>query len=112
VDIRPEFVDHARAVAAAKGMADRVTFEEGDFADRLAFDNGTFDWVWSSDCLGFHPLPNEVTRVIKPGGSLNIIFWSSEQLLPGYPLLESKLKMTSRGLAPFGVESHPRQTSY
>lgn len=107
VDVKPEFLEHARAVTAAKGMSDRVTFEEGDISDRLPFDDCTFDWVWSSDCLGYLPLSKEVTRVIKPGGSLNILFWSSEHLLPGYPLLESRLKTTSGGLAPFGVESKP-----
>lgn len=106
LDIKPEFLERARAVTAAKGMSDRVTFEEGDY-NRLPFDDGTFDWVWSSDCLGYIPLTNEVTRVIKPGGSLNILFWSSEQLLPGYPLLESRLRATTAGLAPFSIESKP-----
>jgi demethylmenaquinone methyltransferase/2-methoxy-6-polyprenyl-1,4-benzoquinol methylase len=107
LDIKPEFLKHARAAATAKGMSDRVTFEEGDYRGRLPFDDDAFDWVWSSDCLGYLPLSKELTRVIRPGGSLNILFWSSEQLLPGYPLLEAKLKATSGGLAPFGIESKP-----
>jgi ubiquinone/menaquinone biosynthesis C-methylase UbiE len=107
LDIKHEFLEHARAAAAAQGMSDRVTFQEGDCRDRLPFDDGAFDWVWSSDFLGYLPLSKEVTRVIKPGGSLNVLFWSSEQLLPGYPLLESRLKTTSGGLAPFGIESKP-----
>jgi demethylmenaquinone methyltransferase/2-methoxy-6-polyprenyl-1,4-benzoquinol methylase len=106
LDIKPEFLEHAREVAAEKGMSDRVSFKEGD-CNQLPFENGDFDWVWSSDCLGYVPLTKEVTRMIKPGGSLNISFWSSEQLLPGYPQLESKLKATSGGLAPFGNESRP-----
>lgn len=107
VDIKPEFLDRARAAAAAKGMSDRITFEKGDYNGRLPFDDGAVDWVWSSDCVGYLPLSKEVTRVIKPGGSLNIVFWSSEQLLPGYPLLEARLKATSGGLAPFGRGSNP-----
>jgi len=107
LDIEPEFLERARAVAAARGMSDRVAFEEADLGTRLPFDDGAFEWVWSSDCLGYLPLTGEVTRVIGPGGSLNIALWSSEQLLPGYPLLESKLRATRGGLAPFGTESKP-----
>jgi len=106
LDIKPEFLEYAREVAAEKGMSDRVSFKEGD-CNQLPFENGDFDWVWSSDFLGYAPLPKDVARVIKPGGSLNIVFWSSEQLLPGYPQLESKLKATSGGLAPFDNESKP-----
>jgi len=113
LDIRSEFLDYARDVVAKKGMSDRVSFDEGDF-NRLPFDDNTFDWVWSSDCIGYIPPTKEVTRVIKPGGSLNIAFWSSEQLLPGYPLLELKLKATTAGIAPFAKgnkpESHPLRT--
>ncbi|MFC1974192.1 class I SAM-dependent methyltransferase [Chloroflexota bacterium] len=106
LDIRPEFLDYARQVTAQKGMSDRVTFDNGDL-NQLPYDNNTFDWVWSSDCIGYIPPTKQVTRVIKPGGSLNIAFWSSEYLLPGYPQLEAKLRMTTVGLAPFSLDSKP-----
>jgi len=113
LDIKPEFLKYARETTAKKGMSDRISFKEGDF-NRLPFTDNTFDWVWSSDCIGYIPPTKGVTRVIQPGGSLNIAFWSSEQLLPGYPLLESKLKTTTAGLAPFVMdgkpESHPLRT--
>jgi len=113
LDIRPEFLAYAREVVEKKSMSDRITFAEGDF-NQLPFDDDSFNWVWSSDCIGYIPPTKEVTRVIKPGGSLNIAFWSSEQLLPGYPQLEAKLKMTTVGLAPFAPdgkpESHPLRT--
>jgi len=106
LDIRPEFLDYAREVTVKKGMSDRVTFDEGDF-NHLPYDDNAFDWVWSSDCIGYIPPTKQVTRVIKPGGSLNILFWSSEMLLPGYPQLEAKLRMTSVGLAPFVADGKP-----
>lgn len=113
LDIKPEFLKYAREATAKKGMSERISFREGDFY-QLPFDDSTFDWVWSSDCIGYIPPTKEVTRVIKPGGSLNIAFWSSEQLLPGYPLLELKLKATTAGIAPFVTddkpESHPLRT--
>ncbi|MFC1978913.1 class I SAM-dependent methyltransferase [Chloroflexota bacterium] len=110
LDIKPEFLVYAREVIEKKGMSKRVSFKEGDFY-QLPFDDDTFDWVWSSDCIGYIPPTKEVTRVIKPGGSLNIAFWSSEQLLPGYPLLELKLKATTAGLAPFVTDGKP-ETHY
>ena len=47
------------------------------------------------------PLLRELARVVKPGGTVAILAWSSQQLLPGYPLLEARLDATSSGIAPF-----------
>jgi len=74
--------------------------------NRLPFDDDAFDWAWSANCVGYHPaeplpLVRELTRVVKPGGSVAILAWSSQQLLPGYPLLEARLNATSSGIAPF-----------
>jgi demethylmenaquinone methyltransferase/2-methoxy-6-polyprenyl-1,4-benzoquinol methylase len=111
VDKNPVLLSRAREISVEKGIADRVSFEEGDYCTHLPFDDGEFDWVWSSDCLGYLPINDEVLRVIRPAGSLVISFWSSEQLLPGYPVLESKLRGTRSGLAPFSrnarSEEHP-----
>ncbi|KAF5417584.1 MAG: hypothetical protein C5S48_00135 [Candidatus Methanogaster sp.] len=62
--------------------------------------------MWSANCAGYaprEPLPllKELARVVKPGGSVIIIAWSSQQLLPGYPVLEAHLNATSSGIAPF-----------
>ena len=43
----------------------------------------------------------EFYRVIKPGGSIFILFWSSQKLLAGYPIIEAKLNTTSSATAPF-----------
>jgi SAM-dependent methyltransferase len=73
----------------------------------LPFDDDTFDWVWSADTLwpvgGKDPLPlvRELARVIKPGGIVAILFWSSQKLLPGYPLLEARLNATRAGNFPY-----------
>jgi len=107
LDIRPEFIKYAKTVAQEKGLSERTSFREGDF-NRLPFDNNAFDWVWSSDCIGYEPPTQEIVRVIKPGGSLNLSLWSSEQLLPGYPILEAHLKATSGGIAPFTDRSKPQ----
>ena len=53
------------------------------------------------------PLVKELVRVVKPGGSLAILAWSSEKLLPGHPLLEARLQATSPGIAPFAKGKKP-----
>ena len=37
--------------------------------------------------------------MVKPGDSVDIPGWSSQQLLPGYPLLEARLNTASSRLA-------------
>lgn len=49
----------------------------------------------------------ELTRVVKSGGSVTILAWSSQQFLPGYPLLEARLNATSSGIAPFVKGKRP-----
>jgi ubiquinone/menaquinone biosynthesis C-methylase UbiE len=105
LDLSPELLVHAEGIAKKAGLAGRVSFREGD-ACNLPFEDDTFDWAWSMDCVGyapFDPLPalQELRRVVKPGGSIAILAWSSERLLPGYPLLEARLSGTATGIAPF-----------
>ncbi|VFQ45306.1 s-adenosyl-l-methionine-dependent methyltransferase [Desulfoluna butyratoxydans] len=87
------------------GLSQRISFQKGDVTT-LPFDNHTFDWAWSADCIGYAPLEplpllKELSRVVKPGGIVAISGWSSENLLPGYPRLEARLRAISGGLAPF-----------
>ena len=53
------------------------------------------------------PLVKELARVVRPGGSVAIFAWSSERLLPGYPLLEAHLGATLSGMAPFAKGNRP-----
>lgn len=111
LDISAEMLGHAREIAKEAGLAERISFKEGDAA-KLPFDDNTFDWVWSCDCVGYapwEPLPllKEMARVAKPGGTVAIAAWSSEKLLPGYPLLEARLEATADGIAPFAEGKKP-----
>jgi demethylmenaquinone methyltransferase/2-methoxy-6-polyprenyl-1,4-benzoquinol methylase len=49
----------------------------------------------------------ELARVVKPGGKIFILLWSSQMLLPGYPLLEARLNVTALGQAPFDTNLRP-----
>jgi ubiquinone/menaquinone biosynthesis C-methylase UbiE len=105
LDLSREFLDRGRDIMKKVGLSERISFQEGDISN-LPFDNGTFDWAWSSDCIGYapwEPLPllNELARVVRPGGLVAIMAWSSENLLPGYPKLEARLRATTSGIAPF-----------
>jgi demethylmenaquinone methyltransferase/2-methoxy-6-polyprenyl-1,4-benzoquinol methylase len=111
LDLSPEFLAHAREVVKKSSLSEQVSFQEGD-VNELSFDENTFDWVWSVDCVGyptgeFLPLPKELARVVKPGGSVAILAWSSQQLLPGYPLLEARLNATCSAIAPFVKGKRP-----
>ena len=111
LDISAEMLAYGREMVKKAGLSERITFQEGDIAS-LPFDDNTFDWVWSTDCVGYGPwdtikLLKELVRVIKPGGIVSIAAWSSEKLLPGYPRLEARLGATADGIAPFVHGKNP-----
>ncbi len=118
LDLRSHFLVRAEEIVKESGLSGQVRFQEGDLS-QLLFDDDTFDWVWSLDtvwpgpkemgCPAEDPLPlvSELARVVKPGGIVAIVFWSSQELLPGYPLLEARLNATSPANAPFTQGMRP-----
>jgi ubiquinone/menaquinone biosynthesis C-methylase UbiE len=112
LDRSPELLAYGGEVVERAGLSERISFQEGDVR-ALPFDDETFDWAWSKDCVGYgpqlEPLPlvKELARVVKPGGSMAILAWSSQMLLPGYPLLEAHLNATTSGIAPFASGCRP-----
>ena len=111
LDVAPEFLARGTEIIREAGFSERISFQEGSVA-KLPFDDNTFDWVWSANCVGYGPwepmpLLKELVRVVKPGGTMAILAWSSEELLPGYPVLEARLKATSAGIAPFVKSNGP-----
>jgi ubiquinone/menaquinone biosynthesis C-methylase UbiE len=112
LDRSADFLARARETAGRSSLSKtRVSFREGDVR-RLPFDDDTFDWAWSVDCAGYAPgepvpLLKELARVVKPGGGVAILGWSSQQLLPGHPLLEARLNATCAGIAPFVKGKRP-----
>ena len=99
LDIAEELLQCAGEFIKTSELSERISFKEGDI-NNLPFENGIFDWVWSSDCVGYPTaqepaiLLRELTRVAKPGGRVAILGYTSQQLLPGYPLLEARLNAT------------------
>ncbi|MBN2116709.1 MAG: class I SAM-dependent methyltransferase [Anaerolineales bacterium] len=114
VDVVPEFLAFGEKLAGQFCLSERISFRLGDM-NRLPFDEDTFDWAWSADCIGYPagelvPQLKELMRVVKPGGTVVILAWSSQQVLPGYPLLEARLNATCSAYLPFlkgkGPELH------
>ena len=89
----------------------RRHFVQGDAAG-LEFEDDRFDWALSMDCVNYNrqltdkPL-GEMKRVVRPGGRIILAAWSSQMLLPGYPLLEARLNAAPEGLAPFETGMPP-----
>ena len=69
IDILPKLLAHGAAMVAKLGLSDRITFREADVS-HLPFENDTFDWAWSADCIGYPageltPLLEELIRVVN-----------------------------------------------
>lgn len=111
LDISPELLLYGEEMVKKSALSKRITFRKGDVSN-LPFDDDAFDWVWSADCVGYPvaqllPLLKELARVVRPDGSLAILAWSSQQLLPGYPLLEARLNATCSTYTPFVKGKNP-----
>ncbi|HSL43469.1 MAG TPA: class I SAM-dependent methyltransferase [Anaerolineales bacterium] len=105
LDLMPELLSYGKELVSKAGFGDRITFHAGD-VNCLPFESNSFDWAWSADCIGYPagdlmPSLQELMRVVKPGGSVILLGWSSQQLLPGYPLLEARLNATCSAYNPF-----------
>ena len=113
LDQKTDFIAYARELAANASLSERLSFQEGDM-HHLPFDDHMFDWIWSSDCAGYGTkqsvrLVQELTRVVRPGGIIALLIYTSQQLLPGYPLLEARLNATTAGIAPFTTDMKPEE---
>ena len=119
LDISAQGLFRARASSARAGLAERLAFLQGDLRC-LPFEDHVFDWAWCADSLwpgpksqgflGMDPLPilRELARVVRPGGMIAILFWSSQKMLPGHPFLEARLNATRAAGYPFQEDWGPK----
>jgi ubiquinone/menaquinone biosynthesis C-methylase UbiE len=111
MDITPELLAYGEGLARQAGLAGRITFKQGDMT-HLPFPDASFDWAWSADSVGYPardalPAINELARVVRPGGRIFVLAWTSQQVLPGYPLLEARLNDLCSAYAPYLAVSSP-----
>ena len=96
IDISEENLARARSLAEQSPGPGSVAFLRSNLR-ALGFRAGVFDWAYCADVLW--PVPErdplqalaELARVVRPGGTIAILFWTSQQLLTGYPELEARL---------------------
>ncbi len=113
LDINQLFIEKARSLADHTPHGQRITFQVGD-VKQLPWDDDSFDWASSVDFIGYGSLDttdllSQLVRVVKPGGKVFIMAWSSQMLLPGYPFLEAMLNASPSGIAPFKNHMNPAQ---
>src|SRR5215211_9470247 len=81
-DLTPELLDAGRARAAAEGV--ELEWVEAD-AERLPFEDGSFDVVMSSIGAMFAPhhqdVADELVRVCSPGGTIGMLNWTPEGMI-------------------------------
>lgn len=111
LDILPELLAYGTDMVAQCSLSNQITFRQGD-VNQLPFNDEIFDWAWSADCIGYPagdlaPALNELKRVVKPGGTVILLGWSSQLVLPGYPVLEALLNGTCSGYLPFLKDKGP-----
>jgi SAM-dependent methyltransferase len=99
------------------GWAPRLHLLHAD-ADRLPFDDASFDAVTCLEALEFTPRPlrtlRELARVLRPGGVLcvtNRVGWEAP-LLPGRAFGRSGFEVRLRALGLADVETRRWQTYY
>ena len=81
-DLTPELLDAGRARAAAAGV--ELEWVQAD-AERLPFDDASFDVVMSAIGVMFAPhhqlAADELVRVVKPGGTVGLLSWTPEGMI-------------------------------
>lgn len=74
LDICPKFLKRASEIIKKAGLSQHDAFQEGDVR-KLPFNDNTFDWAWSANCVGYgliepEPSLRELARVVKPQGQV------------------------------------------
>jgi demethylmenaquinone methyltransferase/2-methoxy-6-polyprenyl-1,4-benzoquinol methylase len=109
LDREEKFLVKGCSLAAKSGLTERVCFLKGDIG-RLPFEENLFAWAFSMDLVGYRGAASvsglkALAMTVKPGGMVYNLNWSSQMLLPGYPLLEARLNaQLSSGIAPFAAK--------
>ncbi|XP_076891000.1 gamma-tocopherol methyltransferase, chloroplastic-like [Bidens hawaiensis] len=97
ITLSPVQVERAQALAAAQGLANKVSFQVAD-AMKQPFPDGKFDLVWSMESGEHMPdklkFVSELARVAAPGATIIIVTWCHRDLLPA----EKSLRPEEKGL--------------
>ncbi|KAI3695953.1 hypothetical protein L1987_78959 [Smallanthus sonchifolius] len=85
ITLSPVQAERAQALAAAQGLADKVSFQVADALNQ-PFPDGQFDLVWSMESGEHMPVKlkfvSELARVAAPGATIIIVTWCHRDLSP------------------------------
>lgn len=85
ITLSPVQAQRANALAAAQGLADKVSFQVADALEQ-PFPDNQFDLVWSMESGEHMPdkakFVGELARVAAPGGTIIIVTWCHRDLRP------------------------------
>ncbi|XP_062147419.1 gamma-tocopherol methyltransferase, chloroplastic [Alnus glutinosa] len=91
ITLSPVQAQRANALAAAQGLADKVSFQVADALEQ-PFPDGKFDLVWSMESGEHMPdkakFVNELARVAAPGATIIIVTWCHRDLAPSEESLQ------------------------
>ncbi|MGD8782074.1 MAG: class I SAM-dependent methyltransferase [Ignavibacteria bacterium] len=108
LDYSAEMINYAKKNLTSKN----VEFLQGNI-NNIDFPSNSFDWIWSMDTIWAGPnefgcpteepdkIINQLYQILKPGGKIYLLFWTSQKFLPGYPLLEARLNASTSANAPY-----------
>lgn len=113
IDFVPALLERGRERAAAERL--QIDFREGD-AERLPFDDGTFDVVLSTFGVMFCPdherAATELLRVCRPGGTIGLACWTPDGFQGQSFAVTARYVPPAPGLRPavlWGNEDHLRR---
>lgn len=105
----------ARRLVDDSALGERIELVEADLRS-LPFPDASFDWIWCADTLWPGAVVDDpvatldaLRRVLKPGGRLTLLYWSSQSLLPGHPALEARLDAAFAATAPYTAGVPPER---
>ena len=113
-DLTPELLVAGRERAEAEGL--ELEWVEAD-AERLPFEDGSFDVVISAIGVMFAPhhqaAADELVRVLRPGGTLGVLSWTPEGMIGGlFKMMKPFAPAPPPGAQPpplWGGEEHLRE---
>ncbi|THB79655.1 MAG: class I SAM-dependent methyltransferase [Desulfobacteraceae bacterium] len=111
VDVSDKFIRISQKISNDLTGTGQIRFQQGSALD-CGLGDGAADWLFSMDCVGFSPglgrqAIDEARRVLAGNGQVILAAWSSQMILPGYPMLEARLNASKQGIAPFEETADP-----